>query len=630
MRSLIGRFLAKRKIKHDISFWYHPSYECPTLTQKNRVHGIVAERGKKLLSNLAKAGLIDVEDVHPSPWVGLSVLSLFHSPEYLESLESSQTLGRIFGLSEREVHVDELIAAQRRGVGGTIMAIRSVLKDGKKIAFNFGGGFHHAEPGNGSGFCVYNDVAIAIRKLRRDGFKKPIAIVDLDYHQGNGNSVAFAKDSSVSVYSINGSEWSHVEGKNDFDIRLPEKTTDEEYLKTLQETLPNMLKKLNPGLLLFISGNDVLSEDPMGGFEMTVEGVFQRDRFVVDYAKKHKIPMVITLAGGYSLKALYCSANLLFYLLGFPGKVVNEDDTWFHSKFNRIAKSLSSKELLGDGKDELSFSEEDLFGFDFGRGSNNKLFDYYSAYGVELALERYGILPKVRDRDYKDLSITLELSDPTRQIIRVEGRPRGESYNQRLLLGEVVLKKEHLQIPGKKSNGDTAGFISIEWLLLQDPKKEFSKDYPRLPGQEHPGLGVGLECQEVFIQMSKRLEMDGVMHHPSHYHIGLGTSAFFHFLDPKVEGRFRAMREILKKYPISEASRIIEEKRLALKNGTVVDWVPGDQVHAISPRFKDYFDSKAYEEKVLDEKYHLLNLGLQVTKESHKKKPPRKKIKKKA
>jgi hypothetical protein len=136
-----------------------------------------------------------------------------------------------------------------------------------------------------------------------------------------------------------------------------------------------------------------------------------------------------------------------------------------------------------------------------------------------------------------------------------------------------------------------------------------------LPGQEHPGLGLGGEAQEVFVQMCMRFGMDGVALHPSHYHIGLGASALFHFLDPKVEGRFRAQREILKKKDLAAASFCIEQKRLKLKSGELVDWVPGDQVHAVSDRLKEYFNSPEYEEAALAEKYRLLKEGLHIARE---------------
>lgn len=627
MKQLIDRFLSAVRRKRDVSFWYHPSYECPTIMRHNKVHGVVHDRGKKLLSHLLHENLIDMNDIHPSPWVGLSVLGLFHSRDYLESLESPQTLGRIFGLKPQEVDIDELVGFQRRGVGGTIMAIKSVLQGGKKVAINLGGGFHHAEPGKGSGFCAYNDIAVSIAKLRKQGYKQPIAIIDLDFHFGNGNSAAFAKDPTVLVYSINGPQWSQIRKKKT-EITLPEETTDQEYLKKLKETLPKVLKTFQPKLMFYIAGQDVLSDDPLGGFEMTVPGVFERDRMVVDWARENHVPLVVTLAGGYSMKACQCSANLLSYALGAPDKVDLKEDTNFHKTFNRISKSLNTLELQKDRdlENEFSFTAEDLFDSS-PQGSARKILDFYSAYGIELALERYGILSKIRKLGYCDLKISVNAAEAMHQIIRVEGRWEKDPIPKTYLLGEVVLRKLTLPKP-KPMEGGKLELISIEWLLLQHPQGSFTDKKKILPGQEHPGLGLGMEIQEVFVQMAMRLGMDGLALHPSHYHIGLGASALFHFLDTTVEGRFRALREVLKKKELSAASFCVEKKRMQLMNGETITWIPGEQVHAVSDRLKAYFNSTEYEDAVLAEKYRLLKEGLHIAREPRRlrKAPARRKI----
>lgn len=615
MKQLIDRFLAAVGRKRNISFWYHPSYECPTVAKHTKVHGLVHDRGKKLLSHLFNEGLIDLSDVHPSPWVGLSVLALFHSRDYLESLESPQTLGRIFDLKTQLVPTDELIGAQRRGVGGTIMAIKSVLMGGKKVAINLGGGFHHAEPNKGSGFCVYNDIAVAVAKIRKDGFQHRIAVVDLDFHFGNGNTAAFARDPSVLLYSLNGPKFSPVRRKQT-EFSLPEETTDRQYLKKLRETMPKTLENFHPKLMFYVAGHDVLQDDPLGGFEMTIPGVFERDQFVIDWARENRVPLVVTLAGGFSMKACQCSANLLAYILGCPEKVELGDDTQFHKRFNNISKTFKKLELQKDFtlENDFNFSEEDLFGTS-AAGSHQKILDYYSAYGIELALERYGILPKIRKIGYTDLKVAVDASDPSHQMIRVTGRCEEDAIPKSYLLGEVILRKLLLPPPPALGKSEKLEVISIEWLLLQNPRATFSDKKKILPGQEHPGLGLGAEVQEVFVQMCMRFGSDGVALHPSHYHIGLGASALFRFLDPKVEGRFRAMREILKKKELTAASFCVEQKRLQLKNGEAVEWVPGDQVHPVSERLKEYFQSNEYEQAVIDEKYRLLKAGLRIARQ---------------
>jgi len=615
MKQIIDRFLAAVRRKRDVSFWYHPNYECPSLAKHNKVHGVVHDRGKKLLSHLLHENLIELNDIHAAPWVGLSVLGLFHSRDYLESLESPQNLGRIFGLKPQEVDTDELVSAQRRGVGGTIMAIKSVLQGGKRVAINLGGGFHHAESSKGSGFCAYNDIAVAIAKLRKQGYNAPIAIVDLDFHFGNGNSSAFAKDPSVLVYSINGPQWAGLH-KKPTEITLPEDTTDHQYLKKLRDTLPKTLKTFQPKLMFYVAGHDVLGEDPLGGFEMTVPGVYERDRIVVDWARENYVPLVVTLAGGFSMKACQCSSNLLAYTLGSPEKVDLEADTDFHKGFNHISKSLKNLELQQDQSlgNEFNFTAEDLFDSSVA-GSQRKILDYYSAYGIELALERYGILSKIRELGYSDLKVTVNAAEPTHQMIRVEAHWEKDKFPNTYLLGEVILRKLLLPLPKVAGTGKKLDLVSIEWLLLQNPQASFSERKKILPGQDHPGLGLGMEVQEVFVQMCQRLGMDGLALHPSHYHIGLGASALFHFLDPKVEGRFRAMREVLKKKELSAASFCVDQQRLKLRSGEAIAWIPGDQVHPVSARLKEYFNSPDYEEAVLAEKYRLLKEGLHIARE---------------
>jgi len=614
MKSLIDRFLAAVGRKRNISFWYHPSYDIPLVAKHSKVHGLVHDRSKKLISHMLNEGLIDVNDVHRAPWIGLSVLGLFHSRDYLESLESPQTLGRIFDLQAKHVETDELITSQRRGVGGTIMAIKSVLLGGKQIAVNLGGGFHHAEPGKGLGFCAYNDIAVAISKIRKDGFRAPIAIVDLDFHFGNGNSAAFSRDPSVLIYSLSGPKWSPVRKKRT-EFTLPEETTDRQYLGKLRDTLPQVLKTFQPKLLFYIAGHDVLHDDPLGGFEMTIPGVFERDKIVIDWAKQNRVPLVVTLGGGYGMKACQSSANLLAYVLDAPEKVELAEDTHFHKRFNHISKSFKKLELQTDAalENEFNFSEADLFGSG-STGPKRKILDYYSAYGIELALERYGILPKIRKIGYSDLKVVIDASDPSHQLIRVLGSWESDPVPKSYLLGEVILRKLSLPQP-KAIQGGKIETLSIEWLLLQNPRANFSDKKKILPGQEHPGLGLGAEVQEVFVQMCLRFRSDGVALHPSHYHVGLGASALFRFLDPKLEGRFRAMYEILKKKELARASYCVDQKRLRLKSGELIEWVPGDQVHAVSGRLKEYFQSPEYEAAALAEKYRLLKAGLHIARE---------------
>ncbi|MDX1386808.1 MAG: histone deacetylase, partial [bacterium] len=515
MASFWQRFRARRRLHGQVRFWYHPRYDAPSLGETVRTLGVVTERAQRIVNHLLQAKLIKQKDLPSIPWVPLTDLRLFHPQKYLESVSEPKILGRIFGLEPHEVHVDELLTAQRWALSGTLAAAKAVINKKVRIAFNLGGGFHHAEPEQGSGFCVYNDIAIAVAKLREGGFSEPISIVDLDYHQGNGNTVAFSEDETVGVFSIHGSVWTHVEGKHDVNYHLPEHTKDEDYLNALAGSLPQVLESHKPQLLFYLAGNDVLKGDPLGGFDLSLEGLYRRDRFVVDWALEHQVPLVVTLAGGYSRHALLGSLNLIHYLLGDEEGISLEEEG-IKERILKIAKTLPSSELQKEGESEFKFSEEDILGSLDRHGKQRKILGYYSGYGIELALEKYGLFQKVRELGYGDFHITIDPADPSRQLIRLEARPLADPKSDLLLLAEMVLRKASMPFPQKFRSLETLQLLSIEWLLLQDPLRPFSLRNPKFPGQKHPGLGIAQEIQEIFNVMCLRLNFDGVLNHPSY------------------------------------------------------------------------------------------------------------------
>ncbi|MBW1830606.1 MAG: hypothetical protein JRJ10_02735, partial [Deltaproteobacteria bacterium] len=256
-----------------MGLWYHPQYKVEALAETARVPGVEVERGEKILGSLRAEGLIGPRQVRPAPLAALADLAKVHAESYLDQTARPEYLGRIFGLEAQFVDVDPVLIAQRRQVGGTVACALWAVGSPKRVAFNIGGGFHHAEPEAGTGFCVYNDIAVAIASLREDGFEAHIAIVDLDYHQGNGNLVTFEHDDTVFTYSIHGSVWSHVEAATDQQFLLASGTDDTAYLRELRETLPAALEKFEPGLIFYVAGNDVLKGDRLGEFALTREGV---------------------------------------------------------------------------------------------------------------------------------------------------------------------------------------------------------------------------------------------------------------------------------------------------------------------------------------------------------------------
>lgn len=183
--------------------------------------------------------------------------------------------------------------------GGTTLAARCALEDG--AAFNTGGGFHHAFPNHGEGFCAIHDVAVAIRKLQAEKLLERVLVVDVDVHQGNGTAAIFANDESVFTLSIHQfNNYPQFKPPSDIDVHLEDGVGDEEYLHLLDQAVEKALSRFDPQLLMYVAGADPYQEDQLGGLALTIDGLMERDRLVFGIARHRKLPVCVTLAGGYA------------------------------------------------------------------------------------------------------------------------------------------------------------------------------------------------------------------------------------------------------------------------------------------------------------------------------------------
>ena len=592
MSTWLQRLKARRRLKDRVGLWYHPQYKVDVLIETARVPGIEVARGEKILGSLAAEGLVLPKLIRPAPLVALADLSKAHSEAYLARTAQPQYLGRIFGVEEAYIDVDPILIGQRRQVGGTVEAAQWAVRDEDRVGFNIGGGFHHAEPEAGMGFCVYNDVAVAIATLRADGFDAPIAIIDLDYHQGNGNIVTYESDETVLTYSLHGSVWSHVEAAMDHQYLVPSKADDEVYLGTLRATLPMCLEEFGPGLIFYVAGNDVLIGDRLGEFCLTREGVLERDRFVIEAARQHGCPAVATLGGGYSDDAWRSTTDFIRWLLTDEAAVTEEPKTSIFEQYSQIAQELDPYELQRPSGD-FTITEEDLYGdLVAPRTQSTRILDYYSRHGLEFAMEKYGLADQVRARGFTDLRLEVDPSDPERQHLTVRAKKNGEEH----LLVDQVLRRVTRPAPEGLEPDDDLRFLYIEWMMLQDPTVTFSLRNPRCPGQEHPGLGTGEETMHMLFQGAQRLELDGLAHHPSRYHIAFIGGGQSFFLDPEIQGRFEAIREVLGPMDLAEAAWKMEREEVCWSDGDPVEWIPEDMVIPASERFFAYLGSRYYQE----------------------------------
>lgn len=184
-------------------------------------------------------------------------------------------------------------------IGGTIEGCEHALQHG--VAMNIAGGTHHAYAGHGEAFCLLNDQAVAAMDLLDRGRAKKILIVDLDVHQGNGTARIFEGDDRVFTFSMHGANnYPFKKEKSDLDIGLNDTTGDLEYLEILNRTLPKLLKKVQPDFIFYLSGVDILKSDKLGRLGCTLEGCKLRDLFVFETCKQARIPIQVSMGGGYS------------------------------------------------------------------------------------------------------------------------------------------------------------------------------------------------------------------------------------------------------------------------------------------------------------------------------------------
>ncbi len=231
-------------------------------------------------------------------------LALVHSPAYIDAVRS----GTLAPAAQREIGFPwspAMAERARRSVGATVQACRRALGGG--LAANLAGGTHHACADKGSGFCVFNDAAVAARLMQAEHARANrargmlrVAIVDLDVHQGNGTAKIFANDDSVFTLSLHGAKnFPFRKEPSDLDVELPDGCGDAEYLEALELALEEMERRFTPGLVIYLAGADPHEGDRLGRLKLTFDGMEARDRRVMDWAWSRRLPLAFAMAGGY-------------------------------------------------------------------------------------------------------------------------------------------------------------------------------------------------------------------------------------------------------------------------------------------------------------------------------------------
>ncbi len=275
---------------------WHPNYKHNLPSG----HRFPMEKYELIPEQLLYENTISEENLHVPGMITNEILSLVHSAEYIEKLDS-------LNLSPPEIRKtgfplsQELIDREKTIMQGTLDCALFALENG--VSINVAGGTHHAFADRGEGFCLYNDIAIASQYLIHQKLASQILVVDLDVHQGNGTASIFRNNKNVSTFSMHGRHnYPLRKEKSDLDIELEDGTDDSTYIDLLEKNFFNLLSNVSPDFVFFQSGVDILSTDKLGRLKVSREGCKKRDQMIVEGCYKSKTPLCISMGGGYSEK----------------------------------------------------------------------------------------------------------------------------------------------------------------------------------------------------------------------------------------------------------------------------------------------------------------------------------------
>lgn len=287
---------------------YSPKYKISVFGME-KLHPFDIAKYDKIYKGLKKDGYVTKQSVIDPAEVTREQMLLIHTEAYIESLKKTKNVSSYLEAPQLKIIPDNLldnmiVGRFRKASGGTLEAARQALKSKSRMAINLGGGFHHAKPEEGEGFCIIADVPIAIRVLQKEKLIKRALIIDTDIHQGNGTIVSLNDDPTTYTFSMHeGRIYPIPKEVGDEDVELDGGVTDEEYLKILANKLDQLFMKSKPDIVFHVAGCDALEGDPLASGKMTHEGIQKRDAMIVKACRKHGVPYVMTLSGGYSKDA---------------------------------------------------------------------------------------------------------------------------------------------------------------------------------------------------------------------------------------------------------------------------------------------------------------------------------------
>lgn len=506
---------------------------------------------------------IAARQVHAPEEVSLADAARVHTAAHLVSLDQASVIGAILALDPDRLSVSAWMETWRRACGGTLAAARHVVEHGGR-ALNLLGGFHHAGPASGGGFCGLNDVAIAVAGLRADGWTGAVVIIDLDAHPPDGIVACLGDDPAVSVLSVSvHSEWAvpSSAAARVLDRRVPARSADAAYLSAVDEVLAEVHGN---ALVFYLAGSDPFDGDSLGALAVSEAGLRDRDRRV--FRAIGARPVVVLPAGGYHPQSWRFLANTLACAVGTRGRIPAAYDPGAR-RTRVVAQHVVTPQLEGD----LWLTEEELLGT-LGRAphAEPRFLGFYTRHGLENALTAYGYLDTLRRMGFERLEVSIDIRPPASDRLAISTWVGGE----RVVLVDIAA-----------SIRTVAGHscLFLDWLELRDPRGTFSSDRPPLPGQQKPGLGLANETMQLLARAAERLKLAGVVFVAAHYHIAWIARERFVPVDPEDRGRFRALARVLAPLPLADASHRLATTGVFTEDGVVVRWTPMELVAAVAP-----------------------------------------------
>ena len=273
---------------------FHPNYVTPL----PEGHRFPMEKFGYIYETLMRDGVARPEQIYSPEIATPEILQLVHHEAYVHQFLT----GSLAPAAQRKIGLPwspGLVTRTCTAVAGTILTTQLALTNG--IACNTAGGTHHAFPEYGSGFCIFNDLAIAAEYIRHYTEAQRILIIDLDVHQGDATAYAFRHTPTVFTYSLHcEANFPFRKQQSDMDVALPAGTEDADYLKALHNTVPDILSEFKPDLVLYDAGVDPHKDDLLGKFSLTDEGLYQRDYFILSHCAANGFPVAAVVGGGYA------------------------------------------------------------------------------------------------------------------------------------------------------------------------------------------------------------------------------------------------------------------------------------------------------------------------------------------